>query len=696
MVGPMVWYDEPDRSTPVDAAHLNQYSADLAASAAAADASATAAAASAALAVAPTDAAVATIVGNPASATRVSLGSTFVTTSNRPVSLRGQAGIDFTGATDSAAAVQAVITAAGAGAKIDLGVGGKIRCDTGLTLLNFQKLEGPIFQLGTATPAAVEINFSNLTGSAVGITCAASNVFSNVLLRGPGYTAATQIGVSNGTSGSPEFDHVQFFSWPTAVQLTSSFYTVFNRCEWRYNAVGVSVNNCTNLNFYAPRFLCQNIDNTAWGAAIKLLGTNDAPVNIFGGSLENYQIGLTAGARSQVNLFGVYFESAYATSPIGIQAASADGACLNVQGCQTFMEGHNAWVSTGGGLLSTLVGSGNTFIATTGSSTTPLAYTVASGGTLNVSLKNDNWARVAKGTYYGGTATLPRADFTVIPPLGATGTGSNTGRSPDIQTFTANGTWTKPTGATKVAVLTIGAGAGGGAGARGPSGTALSGGGGGGAGGLNMFDIPATALGATVGVVVPIGGLGAVGQVTDGTAGAAGSPPATGIGFGPNGVPRMFVGGGGGGLGAAGTAGTGAGGILVGTNGAAGSATGGAGTAPIQTVGAPGGASGGGITTTPTNNAGGPGLTSASFGVTTATAGTAGGGAGGNGIDSPLGQVASSGAGGGGNTGGAGGAGGNGGAYGTGGGGGGASLNGSVSGPGGNGGGGLCIVTTYF
>jgi lysophospholipase L1-like esterase len=73
----MVWYDEPDRSTPVDAAHLNQYSADLAASAAAADASAAAAAASAALAVAPTDAAMAAAVGNPASATRVSLSSTF-------------------------------------------------------------------------------------------------------------------------------------------------------------------------------------------------------------------------------------------------------------------------------------------------------------------------------------------------------------------------------------------------------------------------------------------------------------------------------------------------------------------------------------------------------------------------------------------------------------------------------------------
>jgi hypothetical protein len=77
MVGLMVWHDEPDRSTPVDAAHLNLYSADLAASAAAADASATAAAASAALAVAPTDAAMAAAVGNPASATRTGLNAAY-------------------------------------------------------------------------------------------------------------------------------------------------------------------------------------------------------------------------------------------------------------------------------------------------------------------------------------------------------------------------------------------------------------------------------------------------------------------------------------------------------------------------------------------------------------------------------------------------------------------------------------------
>jgi len=107
----MVWYDEPDRSTPVDAAHLNLYSADLAASAAAAAASATDAAASAALAVAPTDTAMAAVLADPASATSTVASSTYVLGSGVPVDGSNATGVDPTGATDSTAALQAVIDA---------------------------------------------------------------------------------------------------------------------------------------------------------------------------------------------------------------------------------------------------------------------------------------------------------------------------------------------------------------------------------------------------------------------------------------------------------------------------------------------------------------------------------------------------------------------------------------------------------
>jgi len=349
-----------------------------------------------------------------------------VAIANRPVSLRGQPGIDWTGATDSSAAVQAGITAAGTGAKIDFGRNGKVRCDTGLTLLAFQTIEGTVFQLGTGTPALVEIDFSHLTGAAVGITCASSNTISHLLLRGPGYTAATQTGV-NGGAYAPEFDHCQFFSWPTAVALTNSYYSVFNRCEWMYNAVGVEITGCTNLNFYAPRFRCRNTTSTAWGTALHMTaGGYDAwDVNIHGGSIEDYQTGIVPGVGAQINLFGVYFESATAPSPTGINANSVDGVCLGLYGCGVYMQGHSAWVSTGGGLKSTLVGSGNKFGATTASTTTPSAYAVAGTGAgyINVSLTGDNWATVTKGNYYTGTATLPRDNFTVVPPHGAANAG---------------------------------------------------------------------------------------------------------------------------------------------------------------------------------------------------------------------------------------------------------------------------------
>lgn len=97
-----------------------------------------------------------------------------------------------------------------------------------------------------------------------------------------------------------------------------------------------------------------------------------------------------------------------------------------------------------------------------------------------------------------------------------------------VDVFTANGTWTKPTGAVSVDVLAIGSGAGGGSGRRGAAATVRCGGGGGGAGGVTMrAGIPAVNLGATVSVVVSAGGAGGAAVATDDTNGAAGSVGAT-------------------------------------------------------------------------------------------------------------------------------------------------------------------------
>lgn len=265
-----------------------------------------------------------------------------------------------------------------------------------------------------------------------------------------------------------------------------------------------------------------------------------------------------------------------------------------------------------------------------------------------------------------------------------------------VQTFTSNGTWTKPEGATLVDVVVIGAGGGGGAGARGPSGTALSGGGGGGGGGLTHLRFAAADLTATVAVTVGTGGTGAAGQTVDGTAGANGTYGSA-TSFGAFAVAQPGANGGGGGLGVAGaaSAGTNAGasvGLVFGGVGGAGSATGANGSAAANAPAATGGGGGGGITTAPAATAGGAGGWPYTLAVSTA--------AGGSGANGTAGTnrklVAGGGGGGGGNTGGNGYDGGNGGSYGGGGGGGGASLNGSTSGAGGNGGNGICIVTTYF
>lgn len=276
----------------------------------------------------------------------------------------------------------------------------------------------------------------------------------------------------------------------------------------------------------------------------------------------------------------------------------------------------------------------------------------------------------------------------------------------DVQTFTANGTWTKPTGAKIVEVFAFGAGGSGGAGGGAAGGNSGSGGSGGAGGGFSKKIINSSLLGATETVVVGVGYTGGVGSSGgSGTNGTDGGDST----FGTNKVIAKGGAKGRGGAvsGAATTGGTGGVGggdsHQNGGNGGAGTAynSGGSGTAGTSTSGdiSPrGGAGGGGGGSAAGGNTG---ATGGSFTTTyIAAGGTAGAnGAGGNGTDgSTTLLVGGTGGGGGGGTAGGTYNGGNGGLYGGGGGGGSGAEWGVVTtgGDGGDGKDGLIVVITYF
>jgi hypothetical protein len=294
-----------------------------------------------------------------------------------------------------------------------------------------------------------------------------------------------------------------------------------------------------------------------------------------------------------------------------------------------------------------------------------------------------------------------------------------------IDSFAANGTWTKRSGVQAVYAACVGGGGGGGGGARTASGSASSGGGGGGGGSFAEAWLDPAALGSTETVTIGSAGTGGNGATADANAGSngtAGGVATFGVHLkgwaGGLGAGGQLAGnsGGGGGAGSQGNGGDASGatagpagsigGVIGGTgavgnlnNSIVGAGSGAGGTSAAagnlggaSGAGAGGGGSGGGIATTPVGLAGGnSGLSKGRYvalaGGTAGNPGTA--------VGAVASRIGSGGPGGGSNAAGVGGAGATGGLYGGGGGGGGSAVGGN-GGRGGDGGPAACWVRSQF
>jgi hypothetical protein len=326
------------------------------------------------------------------------------------------------GVTDDSAAIASASAAAGIGGKIILPLGvnqkGRYYCASPITLLDYQTLEGTSGAVTRNTTPSVELYFPNLTtGNAVtlGLEC----TLRNIQLRGAGSSVSTVTGIYCNNNGVT-FDYVCVMSFGTGISLKNVYYSVFERCGWISNGIGLLLSNCYNVNLNNPRFACMNEQRpvTANGIGIQLDAVH--PLIINGGSIEEYSSGggiyVTAGT-ADISCIGTYWESsAVGAPPIGIQVNGLPSVQVNALCNFVYLTNANTWLNAGASSTAKIVSKGNKFVCPTTSTTNPIAYNITPGY-VSGEIGPDDWKDVAKTTAVYTSSTGVYKGMTIEPPV---------------------------------------------------------------------------------------------------------------------------------------------------------------------------------------------------------------------------------------------------------------------------------------
>lgn len=229
-------------------------------------------------------------------------------------------------------------------------------------------------------------------------------------------------------------NRVAFQKWAVGSDMTSMFYVAADRCEWRWNSIGLRISGGYNTTLVKSKFTCSNEDTTNFGTGIQIQGSGVRSLTLLGGSIENYgsitQTPKRAGIyvvadNSLITLDGVYFETRTTIGQAsGVSFAGRTNVTVNATGCMVYLQEMRAWIEAssahGGGINA----GGNAFVcASSITPAAPIAYLFTATPDLDINLgvsQMDQWNQVAVGTYCTGGASTqtPRVSKQVPPTAG--------------------------------------------------------------------------------------------------------------------------------------------------------------------------------------------------------------------------------------------------------------------------------------